>query len=390
MGPETEAFKSFRSRQAEAVSPAAPEAATVTYSVSPGLVGFLAQQNLSILFSSYQSGKFYLLGRNPRGGVMINERFFKKAMGIYVAPPETAAVGSQGQAGSPSIILATLFQILRFENVLRGEERVNGLHDACYVPRQAHITGVLDAHDVGLTEDGRILFVNTLYNCLATSSRRHSFKPVWKPDFISRIVKEDRCHLNGLAMDAGRPAFVTAVSRSDTIDGWRDRRADGGVVLEVESGRVVAQGLSMPHSPRLHAGRLWLLNSGTGELGWIDREAEPAHAFKPLAFCPGFTRGLAVHGNYAIVGLSKPRYERFEGLALDERLRQADSEPWCGLQVLDLTTGVCVHWFRIDGTVHELYDVSVLPGITCPMALGFATDEILGFLTHDALDGAER
>ncbi len=129
-----------------------------------------------------------------------------------------------------------------------------------------------------------------------------------------------------------------------------------------------------------------MLNSGTGELGWIDLDAEPANAFRPLAFCPGFVRGLAFHRNFAVVGLSRPRYERFEGLALDRRLQEADSEPWCGLQVIDLTDGTCVHWFRIDGAVAELYDVGLLADIACPMALGFASDEILNFITNEPLD----
>ena len=150
------------------------------------------------------------------------------------------------------------------------------------------VTGELDAHDIGQLADGRIVFVNTLYNCLATPSERHSFTPIWKPSFISKIVKEDRCHLNGLAMEDGVPRYVTAVSKSDTIDGWRDRRVDGGIVIDVQSGKIVLGGLSMPHSPRLHRGKLWVLNSGTGEIGWIEpvRQATDAK-FNVLAFCPG-------------------------------------------------------------------------------------------------------
>src|SRR3954466_1251607 len=174
-------------------------------------------------------------------------------------------------------------------------------------------------------KDGRVVFVNTLYNCLAPPSERHSFAPLWKPPFISAIVKEDRCHLNGLAMAEGVPRYVTAVSRSDTIDGWRDRRASGGVVVDVQTGEIVIGGLSMPHSPRIYRDRLWLLNSGTGELGWIEPgESEATGKFHVVAFCPGFLRGLAFHGKYAFVGLSKPRYQRFEGLALDRKLADAD------------------------------------------------------------------
>jgi uncharacterized protein (TIGR03032 family) len=252
------------------------------------------------------------------------------------------------------------------------------------VPREAFITGELDVHDIGQLADGRIVFVNTLYNCLATPSERHSFTPIWKPPFISKIVKEDRCHLNGLAMEAGVPRYVTAVSKSDTIDGWRDRRADGGIIVDVTSGEIVIGGLSMPHSPRLYGGKLWVLNSGSGELGWIERGASVAASkFHVLAFCPGFLRGLAFYGKYAFVGLSKPRYQRFEGLALDTKLAERDSEPWCGVQVIDLDTGTCAHWFRIDGPVAELYDVGVVPGAVRPMSLSFASDEILGLITHD-------
>ena len=101
--------------------------------------------------------------------------------------------------------------------------------------------------------------------------------------FISRLAAEDRCHLNGLAMDGTRPAYVSAVSRSDVLDGWRERRRDGGVIIDVESGEVVASGFSMPHSPRLYDGRLWVLNSGRGQFGHVD----PATGiFTPVAFCP--------------------------------------------------------------------------------------------------------
>jgi uncharacterized protein (TIGR03032 family) len=106
--------------------------------------------------------------------------------------------------------------------------------------------------------------------------------------------------------------------------------------------------------------------------------------FEPRVFCPGFLRGLAFHGNCAFVGLSKPRYKRFEGLALDQRLREADSEPWCGVQIIDLTSGSCVDWFRIDGKIGELYDVEIIPGFACPMAVAPASAEAAGLITFAA------
>jgi uncharacterized protein (TIGR03032 family) len=328
---------------------------------------------VSFAFSSYQSGRFYLVGQNPKGGIMINERYFQKAMGISVITKNT-------------IVLATMAQIHRFENTLSADQKINNTYDVCYVPRVSYTTGALDAHDVGMDIDGRLIFVTTRFNCLATTSQSRSFKPIWKPPFISAMVEEDRCHLNGLAMDKGRPAYVTAVSRSDTIDGWRDRRSDGGVVLEVPSGKVVCEGLSMPHSPRVYNGRLYVLNSGTGELGWIDLRADPAKAFRPIAFCPGFVRGLSFHGKFAFVGLSRPRYERFEGLELDARLRKADSEPWTGVQVIDLDTGRVAQWLRLDGPVAELYDTATLPGVRTPMSIGFLSGDIANLITHEPMD----
>jgi hypothetical protein len=67
---------------------------------------------------------------------------------------------------------------------------------------------------------------------------------------------EDRCHLNGVCGEGERICYVTARAATDIVDGWRDHRRDGGVVIDVEANRIVAEGLSMPHSPRVHDGVL--------------------------------------------------------------------------------------------------------------------------------------
>jgi uncharacterized protein (TIGR03032 family) len=180
-------------------------------------------------------------------------------------------------------------------------------------------------------------------------------------------------------MEDGHPRYVTAVSQTDIVDGWRDRRHNGGCVIDVQTDTVILSGLAMPHSPRLYQGKLWLLNSGVGDFGYVDRERG---VFKPVTFCPGYMRGLTFSGDFAVVGLSKPRHNKtFSGLPLDDNLRAKDAEARCGLQVIDLRTGDIVHWLRIEGIVQELYDVAVLPGVHRPMALGFKTDEIRRILT---------
>ncbi|MBE9549553.1 MAG: TIGR03032 family protein [Proteobacteria bacterium] len=328
----------------------------VEYSVSAGLVARLAKLNISFAFTSYQSGLMYLIGRNKENGINIHQAGLPKPMGLCMDD-------------NGGLTMTGGYQIMRFENILEPEQRINHSFDACYVPRTVHVTGHLDAHDVGIGSDGNVVFVNTRYNCLATVSPKYSFEMLWKPPFISALVDEDRCHLNGLAMENGKPRYVTAVSRSNTIDGWRDRRADGGIVIDVDSNEIICTGLSMPHSPRMHNGQLWLLNSGSGELGMVEIDENGEGSFQPKVFCPGFLRGLAFYGNYAFVGLSKPRYKRFEGLPLDKKLEDADSDPWCGVQIIDLTTGACVDWFRIDGKIAELYDLEVIPGVATPMAV---------------------
>jgi uncharacterized protein (TIGR03032 family) len=321
--------------------------------------GWLAEQQVSLAFTTYQTGKLFVLGRHPDGRLTVMERNFNRCMGLW--------------ADGQTLWMNSSYQLWRFENVLRPGEMYQG-HDRLYVPRTGHTTGDLDIHDIAVDAGGRVIFVATLFGCLATLNDRYSFTPLWQPPFLSKLAAEDRCHLNGLAMHDGRASYVTAVSQSDVVDAWRDRRRDGGCVLEVPSGRVVAERLSMPHSPRFYRGRLWLLNSGAGTLGSIDCTSG---TFVPLAFCPGYLRGLAFVGDYALVGLSRPRHDKtFGGLALDDELAKRGAGARCGLHVIDLQTGDTVHWVRLEGMVSELYDVVVLPGVSRPALFGFKTEEI--------------
>ena len=247
------------------------------------------------------------------------------------------------------------------------------------MPQVGYTTGDVDAHDVAVGRDGEVIFVNTLFSCLATVSETHSFTPIWQPPFISKLAAEDRCHLNGLAMADGIPRYVTAVARTDAADGWRERRRDGGIVIDVVSGDIVGEGFSMPHSPRLYRDKLWLHDSGNGYFGYLDLTSGK---FERVAFCRGYLRGLSFVGDFAVVGLSLPRGSKtFAGLALDDNLREKGVEPLCALQVIDLRSGDIVHWMTIEGIVEELYDVLVIPGVRRAMAIGFKTDEIRRVIT---------
>jgi uncharacterized protein (TIGR03032 family) len=338
----------------------------VEKSCSRGLGGWLGSNRISLAITSYQTGRVYLVGSDKQGRVSFFERIFERAMGI---------VGN-----AQRIYLGGLYQLWRFENVLRPNEIIHGQFDKCYVPRNAQTIGDLDIHELGICKNGKVVFVNTKYSCLSELSMTHSFKAIWKPEFVSKLAPEDRCHLNGLAMVDGAPKYVTAVCKSDGVDGWRDRRQDGGVVIDVQTNEIVCEGLSMPHSPRWANGKLWVLNAGTGELGWVDFASKK---FVPLAFAPGFLRGLSIVGNIAAVGLSKPRNKRFEGLRLDDELTKRDVEPWCGVQIINLTNGDVMNWIRFEGDISEIFDIAFLPQVRNPMMVGLRTPEIRDLITFE-------
>jgi uncharacterized protein (TIGR03032 family) len=327
---------------------------------------WLREQRLSLAFSTYQTGKLFFIGLRPDGRLSIFERTFERCMGLCAS------------ADAQTLWMSSLYQLWRFENALPPGEKAPGGYDRLYVPQIGYTTGDVDAHDIALGTPAP-LFVNTLFSCIAAPSATHSFRVVWKPPFISKLAAEDRCHLNGLAMEGDQPRFVTAVSVSDLHEGWREHRRDGGVVIDVPTGAIVAGGLSMPHSPRLHGGRLYLLNSGTGEFGTIDLAAG---RFEPICFCPGYARGLAIHHGFAVIGLSTCRENRtFSGLPLDDALAGKGASPRCGLLIVDLRRGDVVHSLQIEGMVRELYDVAVLPGVLAPAALGFKSEEIRRTIT---------
>jgi uncharacterized protein (TIGR03032 family) len=342
-------------------------------SCSRGFSDWLVNNKCSVAFTSYQTGQLFLIGVLPDGKLSFFQRHFVRAMGLW--------------GSAQRIYLASLFQVWRLENTLRPGQTANEGFDKLYVPRNAQVTGDVDVHELGLQPNGVVVFVNTAYSCLATFSRTDSFKPLWQPPFISKLANEDRCHLNGLAMEAGKPRYVSAICRSDVVTGWRDRRAEGGCIVDVSADTILTEQMSMPHSPRIYNNQLYVLDSGRGYLARVDRQNGKR---ENVAFCPGFLRGLSFIGRYAVVGLSLPRDGAFKGLELDSELKKRDGDPRCGLQVIDMTSGDIVHWLRLEGHVTETFDVSILPNVRCPMSVGLGTSEIRTHITIEPKDDASQ
>ena len=212
--------------------------------------------------------------------------------------------------------------------------------------------------------------VNTRFSCLCTLDQDYSFVPRWRPPFISALAAEDRCHLNGLAMVAGRPRYVTILGETDSAGGWRAHKPHGGCLIDVPGGEVITRGLSMPHSPRWHAGRLWLLESGTGRLVQVNVVDGQQ---RTVADLPGFARGLALIGSYAFVGLSKIRpTSALDGVPLARRRNELK----CGVAAVDLCRGQIVGFVEFQTAVEEIFDVQILLGVRFPEVVGFQKEAV--------------
>ena len=311
---------------------------------SEAFAEWLSQLNGSLAVTTYQAGKMALLGwRGDRMSLLMRQ--FTKPMGLAVGPNRLA--------------LATRHEITLFANAqLLARDLVieqPGRYDALFLPRATYHTGDMNVHDVAYGNDG-LWFVNSRFSCLSALSKDFSFVPRWKPPFVSDIVPEDRCHLNGLAMVDGKPKYVTALGECDSVGAWRESKATGGIMMDVETNEVVLRGLSMPHSPRWHQGRLWLLNSGAGELLCFDPKQGSAGVVCTL---PAYLRGLCLIGRYAVVGMCQIREKHiFGGLPVQQK-----SDPLLsGLAVIDLPTGNTVGIFEFTAGCTEIYDVQFLPG----------------------------
>ncbi len=321
--------------------------------VNEGFVRWLAESGGTLLITTYQANLVALAGWDGRQVTLHTQRF-DKPMGAAVRGGELAIV-----TRDEVVLLADAPRM--------APDYPPGAaagYDSLFLPRASYSTCSLQCHDIAFGRDDEIWIVNTRFSCLATLSRRFSFQPRWQPPFIDELVPEDRCHLNGLAMDGDRPRFVTALGATNTADGWRANKAGGGVLIDVESGEIVVSGLCMPHSPRWHDGMLWLLDSGRGQLCVLQPGEE-----QPTVVCqlPGYARGLTFVGMHALVGLSLIRERHtFGGMPIGED----NTNLHCAIAVVDLTSGEMAGMLDFTSGFEEIYEVQFLSGVRRGMLLG--------------------
>jgi uncharacterized protein (TIGR03032 family) len=352
-----------------------PRQREVRHEYAHSLPPLLSQLGVSLLVSTYQAGKIVTIGVAD-GELTLSYHNFERAMGLAVAP-DRIAVGARAQ-----------IWFLKSAPDLARRVEPAGRHDACFLTRSSHFTGEIQAHELAwaptdsLSPGGRgqseveLWLVNTAFSCLCTLDDRHSFVPRWRPPFISSLAAEDRCHLNGMAMAPGErggpilsesvptPRYVTALAETDTPQGWRPNKATSGCLIDVASSETVARGFAMPHSPRVHGGRVWLLHSGAGQLVEVDPAKGHVETVTEL---PGYTRGLALYDHFAFVGLSKIREtSTFGGMPIVARRPELK----CGVGIVDLMTGRLIAHLEFVTGVEEIFDVQVVPGARCPALSG--------------------
>ena len=316
----------------------APAALNGAVEASPRLQQWLRTRRVCLALSTGESGKIITLGAGPSG------------LTVFDVSCDTPGALLPTPAG---LYVAAHSRVWRFDDVLTAGEFYRGTDRLC-LPSQCRPSGAIGVQDFAVEESGRLLVAAAGLNCIARMNSRGDLKPLWRPAFIDKIVREDRCRLTGFCLREGALAYVTVTAATNQKDGWREYKASGGQVIDAVTHRTVAEGLALPSAPRLYRNRLWILERGSGGLGWIDLEKR---RFEPLAQVPGFPRGLRFMGDHALVTTSRRRGEQGGN---------------AGIYWVNLKTGKIDHRLSLKGSIAEAIDVAVIPGETVPRLAGLS------------------
>lgn len=334
---------------------------------TPDVPELLCNLGCTLVLTTYQAGKVIFLSATPDSLIQL-PRTFDNPMGVAVAIEPT----DQPNQTAESSLHYRLAIGLREEVVVLASDpglgysypRKPSHYDNFFLPRATYFVGELALHDMAWGRAG-LWAVNTRFSCLALIDDTYSFRPQWQPPFITSLMPEDRCHLNGMALVDGQPLYVTALGSTDTPGGWRENKMQGGLLMHVPSGEIIAPNLAMPHSPRVFDDTLYLLNSATGEV--LTADPQTGH-LETVNCVPGFARGLSKMGDYAFIGVSRIRKKHIFG-----DLPIAKEKVFAGIIIIHLPTGALVGQIQYLTSCEEIYDVQVLPGLRQPGILNHTT-----------------
>jgi len=336
---------------------------------SPQIPELLQRLNCTIAVSTYQANKLVMISAKDENSLVQLPRQFSKPMGIAE------------NKNTDQLALACKDEIVVFSNsqqLAHHYPRSPQKYDALYMPRMTYHTGPLDIHDLCYGNDGKLFAVNTLFSCIVNIDDQFNFTPYWKPKFIDKLVSEDRCHLNGLALKDGVPKYASAFNQGNTHQSWREHVTKTGAIFDIETSEVVADGLAMPHSPRWFNNDLYVLLSATGELVRIDVNTGKYDVVVKLN---GFVRGMDLYKDYLFIGLSKLR----KNSSTFGKLPFADQANEAGIMLVHLPTGSIAGNITYLSSLDEIYDIHILGDKIRPNILNTSRpDHKLGLMTPDA------
>ncbi len=333
--------------------------APFTLNYSPQVPELMFRLGCTLAISTYQAGKLIFISAKDENALIQLPRNFEKPMGI--------ALSEDGN----NMALACKNQIITFANspdLALHYPKSPGKYDALYMPRTTYHTGPLDIHDLRFGADKKLFAVNTLFSCVVEIDQSFNFKPYWSPPAITELVSEDRCHLNGMVMQNGKPKYATAFNQGNSAQSWRDTVATTGVMYDIEANELIAEGLPMPHSPMAVGDDLYVLLSATGELAKIDKATGK---YDVITKYEGFVRGMSLVQDYLFIGLSKLRKNSstFAKLPFAEKANQS------GVLIVHLPTGSIAGQITYQTSVDEIYDVHAISGKRRPNILNTITND---------------
>lgn len=320
------------------------------YSQSFAIV--LSNLGISLAVTTYDVGKLCLISSDGKK-LKIIARQYRKPMGCYFSKDK--------------LLLATQTEVHIFRNApcLLSKYHPEKGYDSLYIPQVSYSTGDIGAHDVVFIRNEPVV-VSSRFSSVVKMSNNYNFNAIWKPPFISKTTPEDKCHLNGIALLDNELQFATALCETDRKAGWRDGVLSSGVIIDVNSGHLICKSLCIPHSPRVYEESLWLLASGVGEFGIVSNSR-----FIALKSFPGFLRGLAFHGSYVFIGLSRLRHKSvFGSLPLEERF----DDLRCSIEIMNIKTGRWEGSLEFFGNIKELYDIQIIQNSRNPMVVDYGSD----------------
>ncbi|MFQ3215299.1 MAG: hypothetical protein ACJAT1_001012 [Marivirga sp.] len=321
----------------------------------------------SLVYSTYQAGKLIFISSLNGTNIAKYAKNFKRPMGLaYDSEHKKLAVASKSAVD----IFSSTAQLSK------SYPKDPKKYDTLFIPQATYQTGILDTHEINWYKED-LLLINTLFSNISTLDHVKHFKLYWKPEWITALRPEDRCHLNGFCFENGHPKYATCFAKTDEKYGWREAPYNSGLLIDVATNEVLIEGLAMPHSPILIEEDIYLIESATGHVIKYNRATKEKTILNQFNT---FLRGMDIVDEYIFIGASKIR----EDSSFFGKLPIKPQDSFSGIIVLDRKTGKQIGGLTYTDHIKEIFSLKFLPGVLSPAILT-ERDEMynLGIMAED-------